>query len=272
MSLKNINGFTLIEILITVVILGVLTVAIISVLNPIEIINRGRDTGTLQTVTQTYSAAIRNNVVRGSFPMESDITGVSLSSEEGQTFLNKLLETDELKRSYINNTNLDNIYLTAQIEQQQIYLCFLPKSSAFNSHPLSGFDRFGQQIEHCAIGECYVCINGDNIGLVGQPIADAERLTPTPVPPPETTWYRATTGNNCNEYCQSLGMTCTEVAGSCPVFCFVTAGGNQVEARWANLYGIQDPATGYSCWGAYSCSATFRYTPLWAFNARCCCR
>lgn len=266
-------GFTLIEILIVVVIFAIVAIAVISAINPTELINRGRDTSTLQAVSQTYSAAIRSNTIRGNFPIESDLSGVALNSEEGIAFIDKLRETDEVKESFTNNQELNNIFLSANVDNQQIYLCFRPKSQAFYNHPLSGYDKFGQEIEQCLANECYVCVNGDNISLIGQPIdPGAARPTPTPAPPAEIAWHRATTGNNCNEYCQSIGKTCTEEEGSCPVFCFVTSGGNQVEARWADIFGIKDPATGYSCWGSYSCSTTFKYVPLAVFNARCCCK
>ena len=44
-KLKLQLGFTMIELLIVITILGILAVAVLSAINPIEQINRGRDTG-----------------------------------------------------------------------------------------------------------------------------------------------------------------------------------------------------------------------------------
>jgi len=50
------TGFTMIELLIVIAVLGVLAVAVLSAINPIEQINRGRDTGSRSDAEQLLSA------------------------------------------------------------------------------------------------------------------------------------------------------------------------------------------------------------------------
>lgn len=66
--IKSQKGFTLIELLIVIAILGVLAAAVLSAINPIEQINRGRDTGSLSDAEQLLSAVSRFNAAQGYLP------------------------------------------------------------------------------------------------------------------------------------------------------------------------------------------------------------
>jgi prepilin-type N-terminal cleavage/methylation domain-containing protein len=91
-------GFTMIELLIVITILGILAVAVLSAINPIEQINRGRDTGSQSDSEQLLSAIDRYNAFQGFFPwqrnaddldtsMMVDDTGVRVTSAEFDTGL-----------------------------------------------------------------------------------------------------------------------------------------------------------------------------------------
>ncbi len=71
------SGFTLVELLIVIAILGILSTAVLSAINPVEQINRGRDTGTNSDAEQLLSAAQRFNANQGYFPWQ---TGASDST------------------------------------------------------------------------------------------------------------------------------------------------------------------------------------------------
>ena len=61
------KGFTMIELLIVIAILGILAVAVLSAINPLEQIRRGRDTGSRSDAEQLLNAVERYYSSRGYF-------------------------------------------------------------------------------------------------------------------------------------------------------------------------------------------------------------
>lgn len=88
-KLKTQLGFTMIELLIVITILGILAVAVLSAINPIEQINRGRDTGSQSDAEQLLSAIERYNAFQGFFPWQAKAdhvgeTGNALGIDDGE--------------------------------------------------------------------------------------------------------------------------------------------------------------------------------------------
>ncbi len=71
-KVKSQLGFTMIELLIVITILGILAVAVLSAINPIEQINRGRDTGRQSDAEQLLSGIDRYNAFQGFYPWQED--------------------------------------------------------------------------------------------------------------------------------------------------------------------------------------------------------
>lgn len=141
-------GFTMIELLIVIAVLGILAVAVLAAINPIEQINRGRDTGSRSDAEQLISAIDRFYASQGYYPWQTgatDLTGVELLTTDaqavedsaGEAMLNKLSEggTAEIKTSYV--TRISNAtYNTLKVynrgtQGDSTYVCFTPKSGAF---------------------------------------------------------------------------------------------------------------------------------------------
>jgi len=82
-KLKSQLGFTMIELLIVITILGILAVAVLSAINPIEQINRGRDTGSQSDTEQFLSSVDRYNAFQGYYPwqLDSDDTETSIMGD-----------------------------------------------------------------------------------------------------------------------------------------------------------------------------------------------
>ena len=68
--LKIKAGFTMIELLIVIAVLGVLATAVLSAINPIEQINRGRDTGSRSDSEQLLSAFDRYYTTQELYPWQ----------------------------------------------------------------------------------------------------------------------------------------------------------------------------------------------------------
>jgi prepilin-type N-terminal cleavage/methylation domain-containing protein len=167
-------GFTMIELLIVISILGILAVAVLSAINPVEQINRGRDTGLQSDAEQLLSAIDRYNAFQGYFPWvySAGVTAIGMDwapvgedweetvVDPGGTgtpclILDKLsqgdgascLGADEVKLSFINrisSTEYRGLYAYNRgLQGDSTYVCFLPMSGAFK---VKAADRCGEAL------------------------------------------------------------------------------------------------------------------------------
>jgi len=134
----------MIELLIVIAILGILAVAVLSAINPLEQIRRGRDTGSRSDTEQLVTALERFYASRGYFPWqtaEGDTTGFtswapSTSGDSSWTDLfNDLINAQEIKSSFtarISRSSANPIYLYYDGGNvgNSVYACFLPQSNS----------------------------------------------------------------------------------------------------------------------------------------------
>ena len=150
----------MIELLIVISILGILSVAVLSAINPVEQINRGRDTGTRSDAAQLLSAIDRYNAFQGYYPWmvgaSSTNNAVAWTQFSGITKLvddkpgtpkcpvsEKLSAAvvagctgaDELKVTFFSrifNSGYNYLYAYNNGGQgDSTYICFKPQSKAF---------------------------------------------------------------------------------------------------------------------------------------------
>ncbi len=151
-SVKRLSiGFTMIELLIVITILGVLAVAVLSAINPIEQINRGRDTGSQSDAEQLLSAIERYQSTQELWPWQTSATSVvpvswkkvatSTWNDDGagaaaQSVLTKLSGgTEEVKKGFV--TRLDNSPVSLYVYSKgttgdSVYICWKNRSNSFN--------------------------------------------------------------------------------------------------------------------------------------------
>lgn len=150
LKLKINRGFTMIELLIVIAVLGVLAVAVLAAINPIEQINRGKDTGSRSDAEQLLSATDRF-YTQGYYPWQtgaSDTTHVATAwaianlswmDIASSPVLTKLSAggTAEIKVSFVTRiTGATYNFLYKYNRGQQgdsTYVCFLPKSGSFET-------------------------------------------------------------------------------------------------------------------------------------------
>lgn len=179
------RGFTLIELLIVIAVLGILAVAVLSAINPIEQINRSRDTGSRSDSEQLISAIDRFYANSGGYyPWKvnsttpvSDATVWAVVDNSNwtdgtTTVLNKLAEegTGELKSSFTNRIvapKYNTLYkYNSGDPGASTYICFLAKSASFQTE---AGNRCGLTLpkdfpadacpEGCAAAKtCYSCL------------------------------------------------------------------------------------------------------------------
>ena len=157
-------GFTMIELLVVIAILGILAIAVLSAINPIEQINRGRDTGSQSDAEQLLSAIDRFHAFQGYYPWVSNPTDdddiavltnvddnwmvensggpianctVLLRLTEGNTNGN-CNGSDELKSTFANRITASDynplfVYHRGTANGDSTYVCFEPQSGAFET-------------------------------------------------------------------------------------------------------------------------------------------
>ena len=151
---KRITGFTLVELLIVIALLGVIALIVIAAINPIEQRNRARDTGMKSDASQMLSAIDRYFAAKAEFPWvtadvptgvdNEDIFGLVSASNEGVGVCGAtcsvdglLLTSQELKTEFRNRAFVQ-ADATAYGEQimlgklggasSSVYACYVPLS------------------------------------------------------------------------------------------------------------------------------------------------
>lgn len=167
-QIRSQAAFTMIELLIVIAILGILAVAVLAAINPIEQINRGRDTGSRGDSEQLLSAIDRFYAYKGYYPWVSNpndtdtlawrgvAADTAITIESGTItawadnatptpcyVLDKIADgntdgscagTNELKRSFVDKITKDDynhlyVYYNGD-PGASLYVCFKPQSGA----------------------------------------------------------------------------------------------------------------------------------------------
>ena len=164
------GGFTMIELLVVIAVIGVLAVAVLSSINPLEQINKGRDTKKRSNAAQLINAIDRFYAIHEVFPWGHSTYGLGTIENDdafpdgvycavnanggcqlgGDTYtasvpnwLTALSTTDEVKESFINqieatgSTNALYVFKAdATAADDSVYVCFVPSSKAFEQQAL----------------------------------------------------------------------------------------------------------------------------------------
>jgi prepilin-type N-terminal cleavage/methylation domain-containing protein len=145
------KGFTMIELLVVIAVIGVLAVAVLSAINPIEQINKGRDTGRRSDAGEVLGAIERYYASIGWYPWEiisnNPPTGVVVLTNIDAlmdvaaapiSVLTKMVNTNEIKEGLksrltaLGATDKVKVYFAGS-STAGVYACFLPKSKAFQT-------------------------------------------------------------------------------------------------------------------------------------------
>lgn len=147
------KGFTMIELLVVIAVIGVLAVAVLSAINPIEQINKGRDTGRRSDAGEVLSAIDRFYASLGWYPWEiiSATPAIKVDPWEdvdvkkdgpGILILQKMVDTNEIKEGLktrlvaLGPTDKIKVYYHSDIgtvSGSSVYTCFKPKSKSFQT-------------------------------------------------------------------------------------------------------------------------------------------
>lgn len=146
------KGFTLVELLIVIALLGAIALIVIAAINPIEQANRARDTRLKADGAQLVSAIDRYFAARSEFPwvtvgevtnndsaygfVSATTQGVGVCgtscNEDGLLITNDELKTEFRNRDFIQTSEPSKqIFIgKAQGTSESVYACFIPMSKA----------------------------------------------------------------------------------------------------------------------------------------------
>jgi prepilin-type N-terminal cleavage/methylation domain-containing protein len=145
-SFSNAAGFTMIELLVVIAVIGILAVAVLSSINPIEQINKGRDTRVRSDAAQLLNASDRYFAIHEVYPWNTT-TGTYTSADitydsefvfdgpggDDWNYVDVLVTTAEVKEGYVNRLKNDSrlIVFKEDVSNATAYTCFVPTSEAF---------------------------------------------------------------------------------------------------------------------------------------------
>jgi len=152
------KGFTLVELLIVIALIGVLAVAVLAAINPLEQLNRARDTGMESDASQLLAAIDRYYASQEEFPWvtvykaggtggvanndaaygftSAQVQAVGVCgadcTADGVLLMNLELKSEFRKRKFITTTDTTGTELLyigkAQGASTSVYSCWVPKS------------------------------------------------------------------------------------------------------------------------------------------------
>ncbi len=169
------KGFTLIELVIVIAIIAILAVGVIAALNPIEQNNRAQDGKLKNTISEVMSAIQRYNTAQAYMPFCTSTNTTTCSTPSalamwnaidgsGGTVRSKLVDLGEMTANFTNVTStqlLNDVLVTYTTANNQVALCYKPKSSAAKSDPLANYSSTGTGGSGCtqtSSNTCYFCV------------------------------------------------------------------------------------------------------------------
>ena len=166
----NNKGFTLVELLIVIVIIGILSIAIFAAIDPIDQTRRGQDTAARSFATQISQAVTRYYATYGQYPWEdSSLTSPTIPNASTGTDLDAfsesigvLVNSGELNQNFtqIAAPYEDKIFVGFNSTTDQVAVCFKPASKAFKKDANNVYSQAGSEgtCDTSTRNDCYICL------------------------------------------------------------------------------------------------------------------
>ncbi len=154
------KGFTFIELLIVIAVLGILAVAVLSAINPVEQLRKARDAGRKSDSAELLNAYERYFTTWGCYPWEH--TGAVCDTTQTMATVNpalaaagdnsyELIAREEVKPQFATRSTIaNNEMFVTEAASGQVSVCFTPES---NSARAGGLGPIKNQA-NTAVGSC----------------------------------------------------------------------------------------------------------------------
>ncbi len=171
------KGFTLVELLIVIALLGALAIGLIGALDPFEQLKKGTDTGTRDLVNQVQTAVLRYYATTNKMPWTDEATAfteIDLATDPMPTAISNMVAAGEMKSNFteIYSGSLNKVWVSytpmTDTTSVQVRVCYAPGSKSFQVDPATkylkdGTENTGEGTSACKSttgGEatCYWCV------------------------------------------------------------------------------------------------------------------
>jgi prepilin-type N-terminal cleavage/methylation domain-containing protein len=175
--MKRQKGFTLVELLIVIALLGALAIGLIGALDPFEQLKKGTDTGTRDLVNQVQTAVLRYYATTNVFPwdataaLSSGFSATALSDANFAGSLSNMIIAGELKSNFneiypaTKTKEIIMTYIPSGVAQSAtVIACYQPQSKSFLVDPNTKYSNDGttaNQANCKAMGgasNCWWCV------------------------------------------------------------------------------------------------------------------
>jgi prepilin-type N-terminal cleavage/methylation domain-containing protein len=170
--MKRQKGFTLVELLIVIALLGALAIGLIGALDPFEQLKKGTDTGTRDLVNQVQTAVLRYYATTNKMPwtdQDTSFTAVALTDADIATAISNMIVAGEMKSNFseIYKGQLDKVWVTyvpmSGSTSVEVRVCYQPGSKSFQVDPNTKFSNNGVDVStacksQSGANNCYWCV------------------------------------------------------------------------------------------------------------------
>jgi prepilin-type N-terminal cleavage/methylation domain-containing protein len=125
------SGFTLIEIMVTVSIIGVVSIGGLVALNAGEVREKATDAQVMNIMAEIFQASNKVLIDEPVNRLSVDTQAEALTSDIGKIYLVNIAKFGDFKNNYSDKTKLERILLTVGSLENKVALCFSPKSKGF---------------------------------------------------------------------------------------------------------------------------------------------
>jgi len=158
--MRKMRGFTLVEMLIVIAIIGVLAVAVLSAINPVEQMRKARDTRRKSNAAELLNAVERYYTTNETYGTAytvgagNDCT-TAIANQVVAADLADLTATNELKAEFVNRIGTADNYLYSAVDatSELVLVCFQIES-ATNIAKYTGAPNYCTD----AGGDSFVCL------------------------------------------------------------------------------------------------------------------